>query len=116
MRLIDIATGQSEGFVTTKNETTLYAIQYCPTQFLNIHPIDGCKLDGTTPINTCIKCWEREYINENENIAVLNITGTESYHILFIKSYSKISEIEDELKDADAKLNYSSKKILEEHL
>lgn len=59
---------------------------------------------------------EDKTINENENIAVLNITGTESYHILFIKSYSKISEIEDELKDADAKLNYSSKKILEEHL
>lgn len=59
---------------------------------------------------------EDKTINENENIAVLNITGTESYHILFIKSYSKISEIEYELKDADAKLNYSSKKILEEHL
>ena len=59
---------------------------------------------------------EDKTIKEDDDIAVLNITGTESYHILFINSYSKISEMEDELKDADAKLNYSSKKILEEHL
>jgi hypothetical protein len=59
---------------------------------------------------------EDKTIKEDEKIAVLNITGTESHHILFIKSYQKISEIEEELKVADAKLNYSSKKILEEHL
>ena len=59
---------------------------------------------------------EDKTIKENENIAVLNVTGTESYHILFIDSYSSMAEIEDELKEADAKLNYSSKKILEEHL
>ena len=59
---------------------------------------------------------EDKNIKQDENIAVLNITGTESYHILFINSYSSIAEIESELKDADAKLNYSSKKILEEHL
>ncbi|MDD1774342.1 MAG: DUF749 domain-containing protein [Methanobacterium sp.] len=59
---------------------------------------------------------EDKTIKEDEKIAVLNITGTESYHILFIKSYQNISEIEEELKVADAKLNYSSKKIMEEHL
>jgi len=59
---------------------------------------------------------EDKTIKEGENIAVLNITGTESYHILFISSYSNIKEIEDELKEVDTKLNYSSKKILEEHL
>ena len=59
---------------------------------------------------------EDKTIKEDEDIAVLNITGTESYHILFIESYKTIAEIEGELKEADAKLNYSSKKILEEHL
>lgn len=59
---------------------------------------------------------EDKTLKEGDNIAVLNITGTESYHILFIDSYQKISEIEEEMKEADAKLNYSSKKILEEHL
>lgn len=55
-------------------------------------------------------------IKEDEPIAVLNISGTESYHILFLTSYNSIAEIEKELKDTDAKLNYSSKKILEEHV
>lgn len=59
---------------------------------------------------------ENKTIKEDEKIAIVNITGTESYHVLFLKSYSKIAEIEKELNEADAKLNYSSKKILEEHL
>jgi len=59
---------------------------------------------------------ENKTIKEDEKIAILNVTGTESYHVLFLKSYSKIAEIEKELNEADAKLNYSSKKILEEHL
>ena len=59
---------------------------------------------------------EDKTIKEDEKIGILNITGTESYHVLFLKSYSKIAEIEKELNEADAKLNYSSKKILEEHL
>lgn len=59
---------------------------------------------------------EDKTIAEDEKIAILNITGTESYHVLFLKSYSNIGEIEKELNEADAKLNYSSKKILEEHL
>ncbi len=59
---------------------------------------------------------ENKTIKEDEKIAILNITGTESHHVLFINSYSNIAEIEKELKEADAKLNYSSKKILEEHL
>jgi len=59
---------------------------------------------------------ENKTIKEDEKIAILNVTGTESYHVLFLKSYSKIAEIEKELNKADAKLNYSSKKILEEHL
>ena len=59
---------------------------------------------------------EKKDIDENEKIAVLNISGTESHHVLFLNSYKNIAEIEEELKDADAKLNYNTKKILEGHL
>lgn len=59
---------------------------------------------------------EKKNINENEEIAILNIAGTESNHVLFLESYKNISEIEEELKAADAKLNYNTKKILEGHL
>ena len=59
---------------------------------------------------------EKKSINEDEEIAILNISGTESYHVLLLNSYSSLNEIKEELKEADAKLNYSTKKILEEHL
>ena len=59
---------------------------------------------------------ENKDIGDNDEIAILNISGTESYHVLFINSYNSIDEIVEELKIAEAKLNYSSKKILEEHL
>lgn len=59
---------------------------------------------------------EDKSINEDEEIAILNISGTQSHHVLFLNSYKGINEIEIELKEADAKLNYSTKKILEEHL
>jgi len=59
---------------------------------------------------------ENKNIAENEEIAILNISGTESHHVLFLDSYKNIAEIEEELKEADAKLNYNTKKILEGHL
>lgn len=59
---------------------------------------------------------EKKSISEDEEIVILNISGTESYHVLFLNSYSSLNEIKEELKEADAKLNYSTKKILEEHL
>ena len=55
-------------------------------------------------------------LDEDEEIAILNIKGTESHHALLLSSYKNISEIENELKQADAKLNYNTKKILEGHL
>ncbi len=55
-------------------------------------------------------------IKEDENIAILNISGTESYHVIFLDSYKNIQDIKGELEEVDAKLNYSSQKILEEHL
>lgn len=59
---------------------------------------------------------ENKKITEDDEIAILNIKGTESNHVLFLDSYQNLTQIEDELKKADAKLNYSSKKILEGHL
>lgn len=59
---------------------------------------------------------ENKEIEPNEEIAVLNIKGTESNHVIFLNSYKNISEIENELKEAHAKLNYNTKKILEGHL
>ena len=59
---------------------------------------------------------ENKTITEDDKIAILNITGTESHHVLFLNSYNTMAEIENELKEVHAKLNYSSKKILEEHI
>jgi hypothetical protein len=59
---------------------------------------------------------ENKDIGEHDEIAVLNIKGTESHHVLFLDSYDNISEIEEEMKEAHAKLNYNTKKILEGHL
>jgi hypothetical protein len=59
---------------------------------------------------------ENKNIRSEDEIAILNISGTESYHVLFLSSYKDIKEIEEELKDADAEINFSTKKILEGHL
>jgi len=59
---------------------------------------------------------EDKTIENEDEIAILNISGTESFHVLFLSSYKDIKEIEAELKDADAEINFSSKKILEGHL
>ena len=59
---------------------------------------------------------EKRTIEDSDQIAILNIAGTESNHVLFLDSYKDIKEIEEELKIVDAELNYNSKKILEGHL
>ncbi|MDP3065474.1 MAG: DUF749 domain-containing protein [Methanobacteriaceae archaeon] len=59
---------------------------------------------------------EDKTISEDEMIAILNIRGTESHHVLFLSSYKHIKEIVAELKEADAEINYTTKKILEGHL
>ncbi|QUH23871.1 DUF749 domain-containing protein [Methanobacterium alkalithermotolerans] len=59
---------------------------------------------------------EKRDIEDNDEIAILAIQGTESYHVLFLKAYNNIREIEDELKLADAKINHTSLNILEGHL
>lgn len=59
---------------------------------------------------------EGKQIENDDDIAILNVSGTESYHVLFLNSYQDIKEIEAELKDAHAEINFSTKKILEGHL
>jgi hypothetical protein len=59
---------------------------------------------------------EKRTIEDSDEIAILNIAGTESNHVLFLDSYKNVKEIEEELKIVDAELNYNSKKILEGHL
>jgi hypothetical protein len=59
---------------------------------------------------------EKKDIKEDEKIAILNIRGTESYHVLFLDSYQNLEEINQELKEAHAKMNHNTKKILEGHL
>jgi hypothetical protein len=59
---------------------------------------------------------EKRTVKDDDEIAVINISGTESNHILFLDSYKDIKEIVEELKKVDAELNYNTKKILEGHL
>lgn len=59
---------------------------------------------------------EEKNITDDDEIAILNIVGTESNHVLFLDSYKTITEITDELKQLDAEINFNTKKILEGHL
>ena len=59
---------------------------------------------------------EKREVQDEDEIAILDITGTDSHHVLFLDSYNNISEIKEELKEADAKVNHTTLKILEGHL
>jgi len=59
---------------------------------------------------------ENKTITDGDDIAILNIAGTESNHVLFLDSYKNMDEIVEELKLLDAKLNFNTKKILEGYL
>ena len=59
---------------------------------------------------------EKKDIKEDDDIAIVDIVGTESVHVLFLDSYQSINEINAELKEADAQLNHRSKQILEGYL
>jgi len=56
---------------------------------------------------------EDKTIKNTDEIAILDISGTESVHVLFLDSYKSLKEIDEELKVVDAKLNHSSKQVLE---
>jgi len=59
---------------------------------------------------------EKREVKDDDEIAILDITGTESHHVLFLDSYDNINQIKNELKEADAKVNHTTLKILEGHL
>ena len=59
---------------------------------------------------------EKRELKQSDEIAILNIAGTSTHHVLFLDSYQNISQIENELKDADAKINHTTLKIIGGHL
>ena len=59
---------------------------------------------------------EKRELKQSDEIAILNIAGTSTHHVLFLDSYQDIGEIENELKEADAKINHTTLKIIGGHL
>jgi len=59
---------------------------------------------------------DKKEIDDNDEIAILDITGTGSHHVLFLDMYDNIDEIKEELKEADAKINHTTLKIIGGHL
>ena len=59
---------------------------------------------------------EKRELKQSDEIAILNIAGTSTHHVLFLDSYQNIREIENELKEADAKINHTTLKIIGGHL
>ena len=59
---------------------------------------------------------EKRELKQSDEIAILNIAGTSTHHVLFLDSYQSVSEIEQELKEADAKINHTTLKIIGGHL
>lgn len=59
---------------------------------------------------------DKRELKQSDEIAILNIAGTSTHHVLFLDAYSNISEIEQELKDADAQINHTTLKIIGGHL
>ena len=59
---------------------------------------------------------EKRELKQSDEIAILNIAGTSTHHVLFLDSYENTSEIESELKEADAKINHTTLKIIGGHL
>lgn len=59
---------------------------------------------------------EKRELKQSDEIAILNIAGTSTHHVLFLDSYENTSQIEQELKDADAKINHTTLKIIGGHL
>ena len=59
---------------------------------------------------------ENREIKDSDEIAILNIAGTSTHHVLFLDAYNNTSEIEKELKEADAKVNHTTLKIIGGHL
>jgi hypothetical protein len=59
---------------------------------------------------------DKRELSPDDELAILNIAGTSTHHVLFLDAYSNTSEIEQELKEADAKINHTTLKIIGGHL
>ena len=55
--------------------------------------------------------------DEEDEIAILQIVGTTSYHVLFLDSYNSLDEIKKELKEqSDAKINAPSLNVIKRYI
>ncbi|MDO5851559.1 MAG: DUF749 family protein [Methanobacteriaceae archaeon] len=61
---------------------------------------------------------DNKTIKDNDQIAILRIANTQSYHVLFLDLYNNMGEIEKELEEkVDGKIfNFNTKNIIEGHL
>ena len=59
---------------------------------------------------------DKRELKASDEVAILNIAGTSTHHVLFLDAYSSTSEIEAELKEADAQINHTTLKIIGGHL
>ena len=59
---------------------------------------------------------DKRELKKSDEIAILNIAGTSTHHVLFLDAYTSTSEIERELKEADAQINHTTLKIIGGHL
>ena len=59
---------------------------------------------------------DKRELKPSDEMAILNIAGTSTHHVLFLDSYSSVAEIEAELKEADAEINHTTLKIIGDHL
>ena len=84
----------------------------------NIEPITQVGKFGVNDslIESLDLAIEKRELKQSDEIAILNIAGTSTHHVLFLDSYQNISEIENELKEADAKINHTTLKIIGGHL
>lgn len=58
---------------------------------------------------------EKRELNDEDEIAILQIVGTTSYHVLFLDSYNSIDEIKKELRESDAKINAPSLNVIKRY-
>ncbi len=59
---------------------------------------------------------EKREVKPSDELAILNIAGTSTHHVLFLDSYENTTQIENELREADAKINHTTLKIIGGHL
>ena len=59
---------------------------------------------------------DKRELKQSDEIAILNIAGTSTHHVLFLDSNNNTREIEKVLKEADAKIIHTTLKIIGGHL